>query len=333
MPVLRNLINFHDVRSVFRLAGNLEFLRLFRMLTGRRDARIRETWSRLSDSESGMWEVPAIQTRWRRMVTGDDRTGFYDYFLTKYMNGRTPRVLSLACGPGETEIRIAKSGKVRRIDGYDISRERIDFATARAGGEGVGEIARFHVADVTKDEIPEGPYDVVLAEGALHHFAPLRTVYDMIFRALEDGGYLVINDFVGPTRFQWTARQMEAANSLLRALPARYRIRRDGKPKPEIFRPSRLSMIVGDPSEAVDSAGILPGVRERFEVVEERRYGGAVLNILLAGIAHNFLGRDAETGSLLEAMFAFEDALMASGEIGSDYVFAVCRPRKPQAPP
>jgi hypothetical protein len=89
-------------------------------------------------------------------------------------------------------------------------------------------------------------------------------------------------------------------------------------------------MLVGDPSEAVDSSGIMPKVRERFEVVEERGYGAAILHILLAGIAHNFLGQDAETRSILEAIFAFEDALMASGEIDSDYVFAVFRPRETQ---
>lgn len=326
-----NLINFQDVKSVFRLAAKSEFRRLYRMLFGRRETRVREAWSHLANPESGMWEVPAVQARWRRMVTGNDRIGFYDHFFSKYMNGQSPRVLSLACGPGETEIRIAKTGSVRRIDGYDISRERIDFATARSREEGVGEIAFFHVADVLKTGIREDSYDVVLAEGALHHFTPLHAVYDKIFRALKGGGYLVINDFVGPTRFQWTDRQLEAANSILRALPARYRTRRDGTPKPEIFRPSRLSMIVGDPSEAVDSSGIMPKVRERFEVVEERGYGGAILHILLAGIAHNFLGQDSQTESILQAIFALEDALMSSGEIDSDYAFAVLRPRERQA--
>jgi SAM-dependent methyltransferase len=326
-----NLINSQDVRSVFRLAAKSEFRRLYRMLTGGREARVREAWSHLANPESGMWEIPAVQARWRRMVTGDEQVGFYNHFFPKYTKGRYPCVLSLACGPGETEIQIAKTGSVCRIDGYDISGERIEFATARSREEGVGETAFFHVADVLKAEIRENSYDVVLAEGALHHFTPLHAVYDKIFRALKGGGYLVINDFVGPTRFQWTDRQLEAANSILRALPARYRTRRDGTPKPEIFRPSRLSMIVGDPSEAVDSSGIMSKVRERFEVVEERGYGGAILHILLAGIAHNFLGQDSQTESILQAIFSFEDALMSSGEIDSDYVFAVFRPREPQA--
>ena len=59
-----------------------------------------------------------------------------------------------------------------------------------------------------KAEIRKDSYDLVLAEGALHHFTPLHAVYDKIFRALKEGGYLVINDFVGPTRFQWTDRQL-----------------------------------------------------------------------------------------------------------------------------
>ncbi len=125
--------------------------------------------------------------------------------------------------------------------------------------------------------------------------------------------------------------QLDAANSILRALPARFRTRRDGTLKPAIFRPGRLSMIVGDPSEAVDSSGILAKARERFEEVEEHGYGGAIVHLLLAGIAQNSLGQDAETRVLLEAIFAFEDALMDTRKIGSDYVFAVSRPREAPA--
>lgn len=323
--MLDNLINFQDVKTALKLAGRSECFRILRILIGRRETRVREAWSHLASRESGMWDIPAVRNRWRRMVTGSDRIDFYEYFFAKHVD-KPPCVLSLACGGGETDIRIAKTGKVRRIDGYDISRERIEHATARAKAEGLQDVVSFHVADVTKAELGQGAYDVVLAEGALHHFSPLVTVLDKISQALRKDGLLFINDFVGPTRFQWSTRQLEAANSILRALPLRYRNRRDGTSKPDIYRPSRLSMILGDPSEAAESGKIMPEVRKRFEVIEETGYGGTLLHILLAGIAHNFLGDDAETDSLLRAIFAFEDALIATGEIGSDYVFAVCRP-------
>jgi SAM-dependent methyltransferase len=283
--LLGNLINFQDVKSVLGLIKRSEYLRLFRILSGRRETRVREAWSHLVSKESGMWDIPAIQIRWRQMVTGKDSIDFYEYFFTKYVH-RPPRMLSLACGSGETDIRIAKMGKVRRIDGYDISRERIESATAKAKTEGLEDIACFHQADLMEVEFGRGIYDVVLAEGALHHLSPLDTVFDKISLALKRDGFLFINDFVGPTRFQWTDRQMEAANAILRALPLRYRAKRDGKPKPEIFRPSRLSMILGDPSEAVESGNILPEVRKRFEVIEEKGFGGTLLHILLGGIAH-----------------------------------------------
>jgi len=69
-----NLINFQDFKSVLRLASKSEFRRLHRMLFCRRETRVREAWTRLANPESGMWEVPAAQARWRRMVTGNDRS-------------------------------------------------------------------------------------------------------------------------------------------------------------------------------------------------------------------------------------------------------------------
>ncbi|MBP2685629.1 MAG: hypothetical protein H6Q81_534 [Deltaproteobacteria bacterium] len=63
--MLGNLINFQDVKSVFRFAAKSEFRRLYRMLSEGRETRVREAWSHLASPESGMWEVPAVRARWR----------------------------------------------------------------------------------------------------------------------------------------------------------------------------------------------------------------------------------------------------------------------------
>ncbi|HET9233194.1 MAG TPA: hypothetical protein VFP10_03555, partial [Candidatus Eisenbacteria bacterium] len=63
------------------------------------------------------------------------------------------------------------------------------------------------------------------------------------------------------------------------------------------------------------------------DVLEERSYGGGILQWLFEGIAQNFLNDDPETARWLERCFAVEDALMARGEIPSD--FAVMVARKP----
>jgi SAM-dependent methyltransferase len=187
-------------------------------------------------------------------------------------------------------------------------------------------ILDFKVADAFRDPIPANAYDLVLFEQSLHHFAPVRTILERVHDALRPGGLLFVNEFVGPPRFQWTKGQRRASDELLRQLPARYRrLWGTHGTKNRSCRPSKLLMLISDPSEAADSASILPAIRERFDVLEEHPYGGAVLQLLFESIAHNFLKDDAETHDWLQRCFAAEDALMERGDIPSDFAVVVAR--------
>src|SRR5262249_55559779 len=143
-------------------------------------------------------------------------------------------------------------------------------------------------------------FDVLLGLQSLHHFDHLAEAFKRLAALLEPGGLLVVDEFVGPTRFQWTDAQIDAADALLGILPPERRRPPDGRIKQRVVRPSKLSMVLDDPSEAVDSASLMPSLRSVFEIVEERPYGGTVLHIALAGIAHNLLDQEPETQELLE---------------------------------
>ena len=97
--------------------------------------------------------------------------------------------------------------------------------------------------------------------------------------------------------------------------------------KHEVMRPSVARMILSDPSEAVESSRILPLLRESFDVLDVRGYGGTLLEPVLSGIAHNFVGNDADTQRLLGTCFAAEDALLTTGELDHDFVLVVAGPR------
>lgn len=57
--------------------------------------------------------------------------------------------------------------------------------------------------------------------------------------------------------------------------------------------------------------------------IEVRSCGGTILHPLLHGIAHNFFDDDSRARRFLEVLIAAEDALLASGDLQSDYVVAV----------
>ena len=87
-------------------------------------------------------------------------------------------------------------------------------------------------------------------------------------------------------------------------------------------------MILWDPSEAVESHRIIPLIREIFDIVEIKGYGGTVLHPLFSDIAQNFLSKDSETQHLLRMCFRVEDRLISSGELPSDFVVGICRRRE-----
>ncbi len=97
--------------------------------------------------------------------------------------------------------------------------------------------------------------------------------------------------------------------------------------KREIPRVEASEMSIDDPSEAIRSEEILPLVRERFDILDYRPYGGTLLHPVLDDITGNFSPDDPISMDLLRMLFRIEDTLMTCGDIGSDFVYLVGRPK------
>jgi len=63
-----------------------------------------------------------------------------------------------------------------------------------------------------------------------------------------------------------------------------------------------------------------------FEIVEEKEWGGNVLQFLLAGIAGNFSNEDPCSQALLRMLISIEETLLQCGEFESDFAYIVARP-------
>lgn len=127
----------------------------------------------------------------------------------------------------------------------------------------------------------------------------------------------MFNEYIGPTRFQWTEQQLRLANQLLALLPASHRRRAgSGEPLERIERLTVEEMIAIDPTEAVDSEAIMPKLD----------YGGTLMQLLLNDLMHNFDTADETQAALLRMMFLFERTLVESGVLRSDFAYVVARP-------
>lgn len=326
--MLGNLIGLHDV-SLFAEKVRQGRLRdiLSRVVRGRTGAG--RSWNHVEYPPKNWWDIPAVMERWNVMISGDARIDYVSHFLARHLAGRRGMTaLSLGSGTGAREIALARTGAFSRIEGIDSSSARISYAARRAGEAGAGGIVRYEAGDAARVDPARGPYDLVVAEQFLHHVSPLEPTLSRVRELLGRDGLFMFDEFVGPSRFQWTDAQLAAVNELLAELPPKYRTRwKSGTLKRRVHRPGRLAVRLYDPTEAVESSRIVPLLQEMFDVVEIRGYGGAVLQLLFCDIAHHFLSNDPETGALLERCFAVEDGLLARGAIAHDFAVGICAPK------
>lgn len=324
--MFNNFINHYDLYS-FLNKGFEIFLIVVRKIFKGKKKRTEDAWEFTEYPNDNWWDIPEVLERWNLLISGEKDVDHYNYISKKYFPDRKDIIgFSIGCGTGDKELKWIEQGIFSNVDAIDISEPRIKKATEKANSKGYEKIIKYEVRDIYKAELKSDYYDMIFVEQALHHFSPLKILLLQINDSLKPGGYFVVNEFVGPTRFQWTKRQNEIINSLLDLLPTKYKIKLDGKTiKENVYSPSKLRMLLLDPSEAVESSNIVPFLYEIFDVVEFKEYGGTILHSLFNQIAHNFNSDNIETKRWIKTFFEVEDLLLAEKEIKSDFVVAVCK--------
>jgi O-antigen biosynthesis protein len=297
------------------------------------DSRVVARWdevatARAIDHRQGWLDSPLVFGEiFQARVSGDPHMNWIEGLMTRAGIPRGGRWASLGCGAAGEEIKAAKLGLCGRLSAFDASRASLDLARRAAGEAGVTSFT-FETIDLDRFSLEPGAFDVVMMNMSLHHVREIRAALETVRRALQPGGFLLLNEFVGPRQFQFPETQLEAVRALLAALPEMYR--KDsttGSPKTEYVRMPVEHWNVADPSEAVRSDLILPEVERLFEIVVRADYGGTILNLLLEHIIHNFDPLDEKDAALVLALAAAEALLIDTGVLASDFTAIAARPR------
>jgi ubiquinone/menaquinone biosynthesis C-methylase UbiE len=305
---------------------------MLRRVRKRENHKTSEYWGK----EAGTWHVGrgihwtehiAVQERLNKKITGDpykDAVHFFVDFLTLHgMKLPLERCLTLGCGSGDLERSLSVFNFCLRHDAHDIAGEAIQRAREKALEEGLSHIY-YDVSDINTLTLPPDAYDAIFGFHSIHHFIKLEHIFSEVRNALKQDGYFMLYEFVGPTKFQWTDKQLAIINNLLRILPEKYRVKKkDGAVKTICRRPFPKEMDIIDPSEAVRSGDILKILQRYFIIKEKKELGGAILHLLLQDIAGNFDCNKAEDTRLLNMLFEVEDTMMELGEIPSDFVIVI----------
>lgn len=241
----------------------------------------------------------------------------WKHWVVRRLAGPAARSMELGCGSAKLSVELHSLGVTREVEGVDASSERIQEAenrrtAARAPG-------KFAVGDVNNLVLEPERYDLIVSSHSFHHFLELESVMEQVTRALTPRGLFILEEFVGPTQFQWTDAQIDATRSLMALIPERYRMLRWGAVKPYEGRPTVEDVVATSPFESIRSAEIVPLFERHFRILHRRNLGGTIQHLLHNGIIHNFPPGEPRAERILRGIFEVEDALVDSGLLPSDF--------------
>jgi SAM-dependent methyltransferase len=222
-----------------------------------------------------------------------------------------------------------QTGLCESIDAFDLAAGAIEVARRKAHEAGVTTI-NFFIEDANKLRLPPETYDFIFASNALHHIENLENLFEQVNQALTPNGLFFGDDYVGPSRMQWSPLQLTLMNRMLKCLPERYRVNslmNDQGIKHMIERIPIEIFLEKDPSEGVRAAEILPQLERHLVPVEIKPLGGSLVYDLLLGIIQNFDDNDENDVALLRILCQCEAILIEQGILSSDFAYFAARKR------
>jgi len=246
-------------------------------------------------------------------------------WIVRALGGPAADALELGCGRGEALKATWQTGTALTLTGIDLDDSR--FAHTRHELDADGAPVRFVSADINKLQLAPTSFDLIYSLQSFHHFENLEHICAQVAKALRPGGYFVLDEFVGPARFQWTGPQLALTSQLLALLPRHLRIYQNGIEKLEEGRSTPEEVIRVCPSEAVRSDQILRLFRENFRVVHERALGGTIQHLLYSGIIHNFPDGDHAIDHMIDCIDGLEEVFIGHRILPSDFMLLIGQKR------
>jgi SAM-dependent methyltransferase len=261
-----------------------------------------------------------------RAISGEPDENWLAFTKRRFFRKPCRTALSLGCGFGILEREALRLKICDRFDAYDISPEAVGVARREAEQAGYGDRIAYDSRDLNAIELDRDRYDAVFAIQSLHHIEALEHLLDEVRLSLRPDGLFVVNEYVGPRRFQFPDDHLPLMNGLLSTLPESHlRDRRYGVLKTEIVRPSAEEVYRVDPSESIRSDEIMGLIEERFEIVYRADFGGTLLQHVLSHIVGNFDPADPRDVALIDLLCFYEETLIDRGVLPSDFTYLVAK--------
>lgn len=233
------------------------------------------------------------------------------------------QILSVCCGPALKERVLAAALPDRQFVGLELSDEVVASAAAEIAAAGLQNL-RIEAGDANRLDLQPGQWACVLGLGAIHHLEALEDFWQQCRRGLRVGGSVIAEEYIGPSRFQWTEAQIREGDRVLREIvPAAHRTHHE-----KILRIPVEFMLQTDPSEAVRSGDILATCRASgLDLTAVVGVGCSLVQPVLMHQIASFDPQNWEHNLVLSQVFAEEQRLLRAGVLQHDFAILVAMRR------
>jgi SAM-dependent methyltransferase len=240
--------------------------------------------------------------------------------------GRPIRVVSLGAGNCDAEVRIAQMLVERGISAFtiealDINPAMLERGMALATGAGVADQVRPLRGDFNRWK-PEGRYDVVMANQALHHVLELEHLFDRIRESLHADGVFITSDMIGRNGHMRWPEALERVHAFWRELPQSHRYNHQLQRHEPLYENWDCAQ---EGFEGVRAQDILPLLIERFSFDTFIAWGNLIDVFIDRGFGHNFDARNPADQVIIDRIHERDHADLMAGHIKPTHMIAVMR--------
>uniref|UniRef100_UPI003AEF3F4E class I SAM-dependent methyltransferase n=1 Tax=Holdemanella sp. TaxID=1971762 RepID=UPI003AEF3F4E len=184
---------------------------------------------------------------------------------------------------------------------FELSDVRIRIGVEQAKKRGLENRITFFRQDFFNSDWVNDKFDLVFWDNSLHHMPDAFAAVKISKEILKEDGVFFGNEYIGESRFQWSDEKLEYVNNLRDKLDESiFHVGNEVFPRHR-KRPALEKMIQEDPSEAADSANILPAVWKNFQNPQIVMLGGTVHMLLLDKMIRNIPDNSELMNSLIKA--------------------------------
>ena len=247
-----------------------------------------------------------------------------DFIARKCLHPRPERVLAIGSGMAFIEEHLLANDLVGHIVAYEMSPTAARAATARLADKPYAGRLEMRSADVLTENLPDGTFDMVFVQAAIHHFFEIEAMYQLMHRVLKPGGLIWFDEYIGPDHHIYDAHVMAIMNEMDDCLAPQYRWDHLAKhTRQHVPIPSLEFMMQHDPSEGVHASRIMPLAYQYFDISFRQDYGGAIMRPFFTGILPNFDWADPKDQTIARLIILFEQVLTRNGVIPSYHTAVV----------